>query len=418
MVPRTTPHRLRLLAVLLVTAVLLVAAASWTRVVRAGEDADRLRERRLPAVLALEQVAEALTAADRAAVGQLASGSFPLTGPGTDYQDAVKTAGQALADARERLDGSDRTLAQLRAVDGLIIEFTSLVGMAQSGGEGPRAVAGIAYASDLLHAPDTGILARVGQLRESELAAIRETRDDYWTSPTAMAPLAVSAAAGLVLVVTTLWYLRRRFRRHINPPLVLVLVGLLVLSAWDLSNAARTRERIDTAAGPGVTRLAELWQARTAVQRVVGAESLALVTRGVGVDHRAAADAALRELAYPAGPEATVRAKAAEMAGIVGELRGRGFGPEPDGTDHTPQDQRSVDLVIGGDSGTLTAVAEDADNDIADAIAETRRDTERRLATASDDQGLAVGGPLLCLGMLVAGLWGLWRRWDEYRTGG
>ncbi|WTW98017.1 hypothetical protein OG216_33845 [Streptomycetaceae bacterium NBC_01309] len=418
MMPRTTPQRLRLLAMLLVTAVLLVAAASWIRVVRAGEDADTLRERRLPAVLALEQVAEALTEADRAAVGQLVSGAFPLTGPGTDYQDAVKTAGQALADARERIGGSERALSGLRAVDGLIIEFTSLVGMAQSGREGPRAVAGIAYASDLLHAPGTGILARVGELRDDELAAIRDTRDGYWTSSAAVAPLLVSAAAALALLVGTLGYLRRRFRRHVNPPLLLALVALLALSAWDLSNAARTRERIDTAAGPGVTRLAELWQARTAVQRVVGAESLALVTRGVGVDHRTAADAALRELADPALPEASVRTRATEMAGIVAQLRGRGFGEEPDGTDLTPKDAESVGLVIGGASGTLTAVAEDADNGIADAIAATRRDTERRLAEAADDEGLRLGGPLLCAGILVAGLWGLWRRHDEYRMGG
>ncbi|MEU8138685.1 hypothetical protein [Streptodolium elevatio] len=418
MMPRTTPQRLRVLAMLLVSAVLLVAAATWTRVAQAGEDADNLRERRLPAVLALEQVAEALTEADRAAVGQLASGAFPLTGPGTDYQDAVKTAGQALADARERMDGSDRALSRLRAVDGLIIEFTGLVGMAQSGREGPQAVAGIAYASDLLHAPGTGILARVAELRDTELAAIRDTRDGYWTSTVAAVPLAVGAVAALLLLVGTLWYLRRRFRRHLNLPLLLALAALLALSVWDLTNAARTRDRIDTAAGPGVTRLAELWQARTAVQRVVGAESLALVTRGVGVDHRAAADVALRELADPALPEATVRTRAAEMAGIVAQLRGRGFGPEPDGIDLTPRDERSVQLLIGGGTGTLTVVAAAADNGIADAIAAARLDTERRLAEAADDEGLGLGGPLLCTGMLAAGLWGLWRRYDEYRTGG
>lgn len=99
-------------------------------------------------------------------------------------------------------------------------------------------------------------------------------------------------------------------------------------------------------------------------------------------------------------------------------MRGRGFGEEPDGTDLTPKDAESVGLVIGGASGTLTAVAEDADNGIADAIAATRRDTERRLAEAADDEGLRLGGPLLCAGILVAGLWGLWRRHDEYRMGG
>lgn len=418
MMPRTTPQRLRLLAMLLVPAIALVAASTWIRVARAGDDADAIRERRLPAVLALEQVAEALTEADRAAVGELVSGAFPLTGPGTEYQDAVKTAGQALADARERLGGSAGALTQLRAVDGLIIEYTGLVGMAQSGREGPLAVAGIVYASDLLHAPETGILARVGELRDGELAAIRETRDGRWTSRVAIVPLAVCAAATFLLLAVSLLYLRRRFRRHVNPPLALALVALLMLGAWDVGNALRTRERIDTAAGPGVTRLAELWQARTAVQRVVGAESLALVTRGVGLDHRAAADAALRELTGSAVPDASVRDHAAAMADVVGQLRGRGFGDPPRGEDLTPRDGETVRLLIGGDAGTLTAVATDADTGIADALAETRRDTERRLAEAGDDQGLGLGGPLLCAGMVAAALLGLWRRYDEYRTGG
>ncbi|NUU26192.1 MAG: hypothetical protein HOV68_32525, partial [Streptomycetaceae bacterium] len=64
MSPRTTPQRLRLFAVLLVPVVALVAAASWIRVERAGDAADTLHVRRVPAVLALDQVAQALTAAD------------------------------------------------------------------------------------------------------------------------------------------------------------------------------------------------------------------------------------------------------------------------------------------------------------------------------------------------------------------
>ncbi|NUS56007.1 MAG: hypothetical protein HOV66_14300, partial [Streptomycetaceae bacterium] len=307
MKPRTTPGRLRWLAALLVAGIALVAATSGLRVARAGDDADILRTRTVPAVLALDQVAAALTEADRAASRELASGAFPLTGPGTDYQDAVKTAGQALADARERIGSSGLEAGQLRAVDGLIIEYTGLVGMAQSGREGPLAVAGVAYASDLLHAPDTGILARVGQLRNAELASVRKTRDDYWTSTGAVLPFVISVGLAIVALVGIQIYLAGRFRRRINPQLAFATVLLLVLAAWQSTNALRTRDRIDTAAGSGTTRMAALWEARTNVQRVVGAESLALVSRGVGDDHRAASDAALRALADPALPDARAR---------------------------------------------------------------------------------------------------------------
>ncbi|MDI2125219.1 hypothetical protein [Yinghuangia seranimata] len=416
--PRTTPQRLRLLAVLLVPAVVLLAVASWLRVARAGDTADELRTRHLPAVLALDQVAEGLTEADRAAARELTSGAFPLTGPGTDYQDAVKTAGQALADARERFGQTGEEAAQLRAVDGLIIEYTGLVGMAQSGREGPLAVAGIVYASDLLHEPDTGILARVAQLRDGELAAIRDARGSFWASSTAVVPLVVLGVFVVVLLVWASVYMRRRFRRHLNVPVLLALTGVVLLSGWHVENAARVHARVDAAAGDGTVRLTSLWEARTAAQRVVGAESLALVTRGLGGDHRAAADDAVRALGAPAVPEQQARADATSMAGVLATIRARGFGREPTATDLAPNDTETLHLLLGGGSGTLTGLASDADGALSRAIADSRVDTMRRLTEAGDDQGLATGGPLVCGAVLALGLWGLWRRYDEYRAGG
>ncbi|HSA52585.1 MAG TPA: hypothetical protein VLH10_21070, partial [Yinghuangia sp.] len=423
---RTTPQRVRLLALLFVLTVVPAAVASWVRVDRAGDEADALHDRHLPAVVALEQVAEALTEADRAAARALVSGSFPLTGPGTDYQEAVKIAGQALADARERLGESRSALPQLRAVDGLIIEYTGLVGVAQSGGEGPLAVAGIVYASDLLHAENTGILARLGELRDTELAAMRDGRDGFWTSSTATVPFWLCAGAAFVVIVVSMVYLRRRFRRHLNPPLLIALVALCVLVAWDGVNASRTQDRVNEAAGEGATRVTALWQARTDVHRVVGAESLALVTRGLGQDHRAEADKALHELgtagvALPptAGAGTDVGRDIAAMRDTVATLRARGFGPAPDDdADQTPQDPETVSLLLGNDATALTGLAVRADTALTSAAADVRQDTERKLAEAGSDQGLGTAVPLLAVLMVGAGAWGYWRRFDEYRSGG
>jgi hypothetical protein len=419
MKPRTTPRSLRRIAVLVLLATVLAGSMAWLRASRAADDADRLRARSVPAVLALDQVAQALTAADRAASRELASGAFPLTGPGTDYQDAVKTAGQALADARERFGISGSEAAQLRAVDGLIIEYTGLVGMAQSGREGPLAVAGIAYASDLLHAPDTGILARVAGLREAELASVQRMRDDYWTSGGAALPAAAATGFAVLVLIGAQVYLSIRFRRTFNPQLLAATLALLVLAGWQSANALRTRNRIDTAAGAGTTRMAALWDARTNVQRILGAEALALVSRGVGDDHRAASDAALRELADPALPDARARQDAASIAAVVAQIRARGFGPAPapGSADLAPKDPETVRLLLGGGPATLTGFAADADTALASALADARRATEHDLAEAGDDQGLTAGGPLLCAGALAIALWGLWRRYDEYRTG-
>ncbi|MCF2526140.1 hypothetical protein [Yinghuangia soli] len=416
--PRTpTPRRLRLFAVLLVPLAALLAAATWIRVDQAGREADVLRDRRLPAVVALEQVAAALTEADRAAGRELVSGAFPLTGPGTDYQDAVKTAGQALADARDNLGPG--SAARLRAVDGLIVEYTGLVGVAQSGREGPLAVAGIVYASDLLHAPDAGILVRLAELRDAELAEMHKTRDGYWTSQAAILPFAACAVGAFVLLLWASLYIRRRFRRHLNIPLLVALAAVLVLSGWNGANAARTAERMDSGAGGGTTRVTELWQARTAVQRVVGAETLALATRGVGADHRAAADAALARIAGPAVPDPETRRDATAMAAVVAELRARGYGPEPGpGADLTPRDPETVRRLAGGAPDSLAGLAAHADEELGSSAATARRTADRDLGQAAADQGLAVGGPVLCAVVLGAGLWGLWRRYDEYRTGG
>ncbi|UGQ13717.1 hypothetical protein LO772_09010 [Yinghuangia sp. ASG 101] len=424
--PRTTPYRVRLLAVFLVVTAVLTAAMSWLRVDRAGAETDALRDRHLPAVVALDQVAEALTEADRAAARALVSGAFPLTGPGTDYQEAVKIAGQALADARERLGGVRSAQPELRAVDGLIIEYAGLVGVAQSGGEGPLAVAGIVYASDLLHAENTGILARLGELRDAELAALRDGRDGFWTSAAATVPFRICAGAVFLVLVVGMWYLRRRFHRHVNPFLVVAMAALLALVVWDSVNASRTQHRVDEAAGAGATRVTELWQARTDVHRVVGAESLALVTRGLGQDHRADADAALRELAASQAVLASVSVPGGDVVGdiaamrdTVAALRAQGFGPQPaTDADQTPQNPATVRLLLGSDGNALTGLAVRADTAFTTAAAEARQDTEHKLAEAGSDQGLGIAVPLLGLAMVLPGAWGFWLRYREYWSGG
>lgn len=423
MTPRTTPQRLRLLVLLLIPAVLLCAAVSWIRVARAGDAAETLRDRRLPAVVALAQVGAALTEADRSATGELASGAFPLTGPGTEYQDAVKTAGQALADARERLGASGADLAQLRAVDGLIIEYTSLVGIAQGGREGALAVAGLVYASELLHTPNTGILARLGELRETQLAEIREARDGFWTSDAALLPLWLCALYAVAVLVVTLVFMRRRFRRHVNVPVALAVMLLLVLAAWSTAQGLRTSDRVDAAAGRAVPELTGLWQARTDAQRVVGAESLALVTRGQGADHRAAAHGAITQLRgetarLTGSPVGTgVRDDVSAMDRVLAALAARGVAPGS-AADLSLSDDGTVRLLLGGGPDALTGLAGEIDTALAGVAAESRRSAERDLDAAASDQGLAWGGPLLCAGALAAGLWGLWRRMDEYRAGG
>jgi len=437
-VPSHTPGRLVAFAFLVVLAVIPVSTLSVLIAERSRATTIGLKDRRVPAVLALDQAAAALTEADRASATSLVSGAFSLTGPGQDYQDAVKRANQSLTAASDLHAGDPDARARLTRVNALMVEYTIMVGLAQTGGDGPLSLANVFYASDLRRQMVTSLYAQ----RDADLADIREARSTWWVGTYVAVPFGAAAFVLLVLLLFAHRYVRRRFRRRIDPFLLAAAAATAVLIAWTVLHAQTTHDRLAEAAGRGVSEQSTLWQARAAVHEVVGTTALDVASGGVPRAGEVEAGLTLRDLADPlpspaeveavgAGAEPAfggllataladdrsreVRASGARALTAIGALRtaseqARAQAPQGGTRDGGP----GVAGITGRSPHQMSGAADDADAALADALITARARTDAALAQAADDGGLGLGGPVVCAAVLVSALTGLLVRRLEY----
>ncbi|MEU0938732.1 hypothetical protein [Embleya sp. NPDC005971] len=397
-----------------------------------------LRERRIPGALALDQAAAALTEADRATATSLVSGAFSLTGPGQDYQDAVKRANQFLTLAADLHREDSGARARLTGVNALMVEYTIMVGLAQTGGDGPLSLANVFYASDLRRS----IVTSLYEQRRADLADIREARSTWWVGTYVAVPFGATAFVALLLVLIAHGYLRRRFRRRINPLLLLGAAGLAGLIAWTVLHAQTTHDRLAEGAGRRVAEQSALWQARTAVHEVVGTAALDIASGGIPRSSDVKAGLTLRDLVDPLPSaveieavrtggdprfggliatamaedrsrplrEAGARALTALTALRAAAERTKAQAP-PGGTrDGGP----GTALLTGRAADRMSGAADDAQAALTDALIEGRGAADAALTEAADDGGLTLGGPVTCVVVLVLSVAGLLIRRVEY----
>ncbi|MGW9210691.1 hypothetical protein ACWGR4_27345 [Embleya sp. NPDC055664] len=436
--PASTPSRLVALAVLLVLALIPVCTLSVLIADRSRATTAELRDRRIPAALALDQAAAALTEADRATATSLVSGAFSLTGPGQDYQDAVKRANQYLTVAADLHRDDPGARARLTGVNALMVEYTIMVGLAQTGGDGPLSLANVFYASDLRRSIVTGLYDQ----RRADLEDIRAVRSTWWVGTYVAVPFGATAFLALLLLLFAHRYLRRRFRRRTSPPLLLGAAALAALIAWTVLHAQTTHDRLAEAAGRGLTGQSALWQARTAVHEVVGSTALDLASGGVPRTSDVKAGLTLRDLAEPlpsvddidavrtgadprfGGLIATalaqdrsvpLRAAGARALTALGALRQAGERARAEAPRGGTRDGGAgAATVTGRSEGLMSGAADDAEAALTDALIAGRREADAALAEAADDGGLTVGGPVVCTAVLVLALAGVLVRRFEY----
>ncbi|SES48047.1 hypothetical protein [Actinokineospora terrae] len=161
------------------------------------------------------------------------TGQARLTGPGEDYQSQLAQAGQRLAQIAEHNAAGEHASRTLQVVEGLVVAYSGAIGRADSFLRSDRGSAlGIAALWDahrLLSAPDSGILAQLDVLAAQQRASLDEQLGHGWMSGWVVPLWALPAVALLVLLVWTQVFLRARFRRALNAPLIAatVLAGLV-----------------------------------------------------------------------------------------------------------------------------------------------------------------------------------------------
>ncbi|MBL7628260.1 hypothetical protein I7412_14095, partial [Frankia sp. CN6] len=331
----TTPGRLWVLAALVTTLTLAVAATAAATLVSTRDTARTVAERTSPAVVDAARAGALLADADLVAARSLLPPNS-WGGPGDQYLKDIKTAIQALESAAENGTTGTAARAQLLAVTSLLVAYQDNVaqayryGATDTGATGTGAAgvppAGpvadlelvyLIYAADLMR-EGTNILPTVAAFEAANSAALPDRGSWPWL------PLGLHLGLALVLLgllVVAQVYLRRRFRRRLSLGPLGAAVLLVLLAAGTTLLAARTSHDVDTT-GRETTVTECLWQARaTAVtlerERVVGEYA------GAGQDTaRPPADGAQRggTGAQDGGTRADCPAPAAASAASVPEL--------------------------------------------------------------------------------------------------
>ncbi|HET6858054.1 MAG TPA: hypothetical protein VFH94_13310 [Streptomyces sp.] len=149
---------------------------------------------------------------------------------GDEYASLLTEARQSL-DRAERTDalvGGDRQ--SLRIASGLVDGYAKRIDGARMHYEKAElSRANLSYASKMMHAPESGVLARIAALQSTQDAAL-ERQQEWGIAPLLAWPVAVLTCLLLgVRLVGVQFFLRRRFRLRLSIPLAAVTLLLAAL---------------------------------------------------------------------------------------------------------------------------------------------------------------------------------------------
>ena len=249
----TTRRTLRRLLAGLLALTAMVFATTLLTFVRVHRTAEMVRTRTAPTIVDLAAARLALVQADAAVINSFQTPEGQLTGPGEDFQNQMAIAGQNLTEAAADNVAGEPGSRRLQLVEELLVTYQGLVAQAvahfwQPDGKA-LGVTDLFSASRLLHGPVVtqpdhtlaqrgGILWELDQLTQDQQRAL-----DHQLAASSMTPVSLLAVLvpllglfGLLLAAQLTF--RRRFRRRVNPWLLLATGLLLVNAAISVRSAA------------------------------------------------------------------------------------------------------------------------------------------------------------------------------------
>ncbi|MFI0793198.1 hypothetical protein ACH4OY_10925 [Micromonospora rubida] len=227
----TTRRKLRGFLATLLVGIVFTLGGCLAVFVGVHRTTDAAHDRSVPAVLAVYDAQLALRQAHGAALASFSAGTRLLASPGEDYQNQIARAGQQLAQAAEDNAAGESGSRDIQVVEASVVTYTGLVErahayFAQDGGSA-RGTATLWDASTLLEE----ILRRLDALGGKQLAALGDQADGPWTRGEMTLLWLGPVLALLALLVSAHRFLRRRFRRRLNVPLLLAMLAVVVMGA-------------------------------------------------------------------------------------------------------------------------------------------------------------------------------------------
>jgi len=281
---RSTPGHLQMLLTLfLASAIALFVIGAGTLGV-AERSVDTMRDATVPAIVGAQHIHATLADADRAEANAFLAGATEATGPHHQYTADIADAMRQLEVAAEKAGGDQAVGQQIQVISVLIAQYTTLVDIARADNEQgfPVGAAYLRQASELMHRPTDGILARVDQLGDLDAQDLNGENIALIVSVGLLLVFGVAAFLVLMLLVHTQGFLKQRFRRRRSGPLVLAGLLLAVSVVSVVASGAAATYQLNMAEGQDYGRLLNLWHVRSLVYDANGAESLSLIARGNG----------------------------------------------------------------------------------------------------------------------------------------
>ncbi|WP_405107139.1 hypothetical protein OG559_23620 [Micromonospora sp. NBC_01405] len=249
----TTRRKLRGLLATLLVGILATLGGCLTVFVGVHRTTDAAHDRSVPAVLAVYDAQLALRQAHGEALASFSAGTRLLASPGEGYQNQIARAGQQLAQAAEDNAAGETGSRDIQVVEASVVTYTGLVErahayFAQDGGSA-LGTATLWDASTLLEE----ILRRLAALGVKQMDALNGQADGPWTNGKMTLLWLVPVLALLALLVSAQRFLRRRFRRRLNVPLLLATLAVVVMGAttamslWSANQLADARGDTDQA---------------------------------------------------------------------------------------------------------------------------------------------------------------------------
>jgi hypothetical protein len=257
----TTRRSLRRLLASLLILTFLVFITTLLTFTRVHRTAETVRTRTAPAIVELAAARLALVRADAAAVDSFQPPRVQLIGPDDEFQNQMAIADRRLTQVAEHNVAGEPS--RLELVEGLLVRYQGQVWQAdahfrQSDADA-LSVLDLWDASRLLHgkvatqkdgalAQQSGIFSELDQLAEDQRKALNGQLAASALTPAAILAVLVPLLGLLGLLLATQLIFRRRFRRQVNPWLLLATALLLAMAAISASSAA-AQHRLEDSRG-------------------------------------------------------------------------------------------------------------------------------------------------------------------------
>ncbi|WP_069164825.1 hypothetical protein [Nocardia altamirensis] len=416
---KSSPGRLIAIGLLLIG---LCVAAGWVTAATVGERQqalDVLLDDTEPDAYSAHRLYTSLSIADAAASTAFIAGGLEPQSVRDRYSQAIGEAAAELVGQSGRAAGPiavgvDSADTQLRTgIATSLPVYTGVVETARTNNRSGYPV-GAAYLSEASNQMQTTVLPMAEELQNRRSAAVTEAQRNHVRPPwTAIVLLLVTAAA----LVWGQIDLAKRWRRVLNPGLLLASGAVLMLLAWTVIAGSVSAASMIHGRDDGAVPASRLTESRILAQQARSAETLKLVSRDATGDYDRTYDANIARLAELLGGYPKSAPAAEDVRNAIPALgRWRVAHQRMNDTLARGDYNGAATVATGPGAADAAAQVDALDKALEQGINKTRdtlRDNISRAARALDF--MAPGA--LVLGITAAGCVGigLWPRLREYR---